>query len=287
MLHKTFLVAVFAVTMNFFSSPLCAITWSTFDYPDAGSTIIRGIDGDGLIVNYVDLSHHSHNFFYNSSTWTEIFIGTNYANIFGIQGKKLVGATNYGIIYDLDTQMWATLNFSGALGTTIYDIDRDNFVGSYYSPTLRDEHGFLYNGSNWETLDFPEADNTRIQGIDGNYLVGSYGQGFGWRGFVYDGTTWNTLHFPGSGYTEIYDIDERNIVGYSDGHGVIYNLDSQIWTVIDFPGASWTHIYGINYNKIVGQYSASGVNHGFIAIIPEPASALLIIIGAGLLRRRR
>jgi hypothetical protein len=63
------------------------------------------------------------------------------------------------------------------------------------------------------------------------------------------------------------------------------------FTTLDFPGAVSTGLTGISGGTVVGSYSdQSGNFHGFITQVPEPASAMLIVVGIsalGLLARRR
>jgi hypothetical protein len=95
-----------------------------------------------------------------------------------------------------------------------------------------------------------------------------------------------TLDYPGSTTTFAKGIDGNNIVGmYIDvsgtSHGFLYN--GTTYTTVDPPGATGTFANGIDGNNIVGVYNdASGSSHGFVAtnaVVPEPASVLLGLIG--------
>jgi hypothetical protein len=223
-------------------------------------------------------------------TWTPLDLPRP-LEITDISGSNIVTA---GGVYNLDSQVWTTIDYPGASSTSILGIEGSDLVGYYISDsgqhgffydgttwTTRDfpgasstsiygidgssivgsyeisgcnYHGFLYDGTTWTTLDFPGASRTEIRSIDGSNIVGWYESISGRYGFVYDGTTWTSLNFPGANNEAIWGIDGRNIVGSAGGHGVIYNLDSQNWATLDFPEVSSTYIRGIDGDNIVGLY---------------------------------
>ena len=100
-----------------------------------------------------------------------------------------------------------------------------------------------------------------------------------------------SLHFlKGASHTYAYGIDGTNIVGsFSDGsdvHGLSY--DGSTYTTLDVPGASSTYAYDIDGTNIVGFfYDGSGNSHGFLAVIPEPATLSLLAVGMLMACRRR
>ena len=135
----------------------------------------------------------------------------------------------------------------------------------------------------------PGATKTIIHAIDGSNLAGMYYDSSGGvHGFLYDGTDWTTIDVPGATITSVWGIDNDNLVGnYLDSddklHGYLY--DGTDWITIDAPGASRTCVYGIDGNKLVGDFRAGGF-HGFLYEIPEPATLLLLTLGAIMLRKK-
>ncbi len=61
------------------------------------------------------------------------------------------------------------------------------------------------------------------------------------------------------------------------------------WTTLDFLGATDTSVQGINGSNIVGTYNnGDGFgSHGFLYVIPEPATLLLFGLGAVMFIRKR
>jgi hypothetical protein len=227
-------------------------TWTTLNF----ATTVYGIDGSRLVGYYLDDDGGRHGFFYDGSTRTTLdFPGARtYTYIKGIDGNNLVGsADGHGVIYNLGSQTWTTLDFPGANDTQINSIDGSNLVGVSYIYHLvppDSKHGFFYDGSTLTTLDYPGALSASISDIDGDNIVGNYSlvHTYNSQGFLYDGTTYTTLNFPGAINTFLDGIDEDHIVG-------------------------WYH-------------DASG-DHGFFATIPEPATIALFALGGLILRKRR
>jgi len=264
-------------------------TWTTLDVPGAIQTRIRDIDGGNLVGYYLDNSGLRHGFIRSGTTWTTLDVpGASYTYAYSIDGSNIVGyyqdasLHSYGFLYNVTAQSWTDIPITG-LG-----IDGDNIVG--------DNQIYNMATQTTTTLNRPGASGTTIYGISGNNVVGHSDpppESIGYNGgFLYNGTTWTTLQAPGEPApvdTWVTDIDGGNIVGYYrvwGDHGFLYNGTK--WTILDAPGATFTKIWGIDGYILVGSYQdGAGIDHGFVYEIPEPASVLLFIVGAGVLGLRR
>ena len=171
---------------------------------------------------------------------------------------SLIILTFSGLASSVNAVTWETLDYPGAFLTGIIDIDGGKIIG------LRGIYGdglgypsFIYDGS-WSTLDLAGS----LIAVSGSNFVGNYDTG---NGFLYDGTSYSSLNFPGASNTYLTDIDGRNIIGDADGHGLIYNLDSQQWTMLDYSGANGTHLKAIDGSNMAGYFRDSeNINHHFV-----------------------
>ena len=268
-------------------------TWTLpLDYPGAHSTMIYGVSGSNFVGTYTDASGANHGFLYNDNAWTTFdappdftFMqvrGIDGSNIVGGYGERLGGA--HGFIYDGSN--WVTFDLPGATSTSITGIDESNIIG------LADKQNFVYNLSTHDKtiIEKPGAASTYVHGIDGSNIVGYYTEtvpndpfSFIIHGFIYDGANWITLDMPGATQTRIWDIDGSNIVGW----GFLYNMTTDTWTALDVPGARTTYAQAIDGDNIVGYYIDDTFHtHGFLYTIPEPATLLLLGLGAVILRRK-
>jgi len=273
---KTRLFSLMTVAVLFLCSVSSgdAITWTTLDYPGALVTGLTGIDGSNIVGGYRGTSTEGA-LLYNGTTWTVLDLPAG-TGVTGVSGSNIVG--KYGALPGSFLYNWTdhtTLNFPDI---EIESIDGGNIVGE------ADGHGVIYNldSQTWTTLDYPGASSTYIYDIDGDNLIGGYYASGAYHNFLYDGTIWMTLDLPGG----ITGISGSNIATQRGG---IYNLITQSWTApLAFPGANITDVFDIDGNNIIGQYSKyfdGYKKHGFLAIVPEPATIALFALGAFMLRR--
>jgi hypothetical protein len=268
-------------------------TWQQTSYPEAGVSI----DGDNIVG-----SSGSHAYLYNTKTKNLTILdapGASSTQATHISGDKIVGwctypdLSNKSFIYNYSESTWNFINNPSGDDIRACSISGDKIV--CVSPNY--VNSFIYNDkdSTWTNINVPGASYTHAFDIDGDNIVGScYLDGY--KGFLFNGTTYTLLTVPEQNATKVTGISGDNIVGeymprydFIHQYGFIYNISDQSWTTLIAPWDYVTSIYDIDGSKIIGSYGhlPDRVVGGFIYTIPEPASLLLLALGALIAVRRK
>lgn len=277
----------------------------TYDVPGAVDTNVTGSNGANVVGQYNDGTGWK-GFLYKDEVLTTLeMAGAQDTQPQDISGNHIVGFYNdtsnvkHGFYYD--GANWTTLDAPSSSGTWAYGIS-GNVISGSYEGTNGVAHGFQYDKQSgvWTTFDQPGAENTHVLGISGSNMVGlseiSAGNS---HSFLYDGATYEDIDIPGKSYTFPTDIDGKKVVGWTDNdrRKGFSRDENGVVTEFDVQGAASTEVLGIDGNTLVGFYTdasstsfASGANaffaasgapaqHGFIWIIPEPSTLLLLLAG--------
>jgi probable HAF family extracellular repeat protein len=278
--------------------------YTTLTAPNAFGTWAYGINDQGDIVgsyhttaggtlNGYILSNGGYTTIDNGSYLSTTVTGINSAgSIIGFYALPFLG--NLGSFKVVDGTTTSLVVPGGTKATWASGINSLGQISGTYEDSNGNKHGFVLNGSTYYRIDDPSTvvgGGTSGGGInEKGEIVGFYDSKDGGRGFLLNGSTFTTISFSDSVSTYARGLNKSGqIVGdYVDSagtdHGFLYS-DGR-YTTLDPPGATWTEAYGINaQGEIVGTYiGANGIVYGFTAsAVPEPASAILLACGLGIL----
>lgn len=189
-------------------------------------------------------------------------------------------ATGNAFIYNMSTATWTNLNPGGAVSTTAYGI----WQNSETSFTIAGGLSQLGSG-----------------GLDEGYLVNydsSSGLLTNFKKFNYNNALASSMvsHFDGITVTATGFNLTGDYISTADGAGAFFasvevlpggNFSDAIWTDIAFPDASGTSGNTVVGNSVLGVYTGTGGALSYVATVPEPASAVLLWLGTGLVFLRR
>jgi hypothetical protein len=283
------LLALLALTL---SAPLAAAappSFVTIDVPGAAGTSASGIHQGVVVGTFIDSRRFNFAFRFDGVTYQTLLPPTAITSgASGIDQGVIVGGflSNkiHGYVLDGGTYYYVdppqTGNFAN--GANAGGIDGENIVGQYVDAGGR-YHSFLWNGANYVTFDPPSSSHSGANDIEGSTIVGYFQVGSPASGYIYDGANFTTLNYPGATSTFANAVSNGRVVGYYTEsplryHGYIY--EAGVFTPFDIPATLGydTRLHGIDRNTIVGEYTDnSGKRHGFIATIPEPAGAAILL----------
>jgi len=239
---------------------------------------------------------------------------------------SVVGLDGNGNAFSIIGGNVTTFIPGGGTSAVAFGINDNGVIVGQYTTTSGTMPGFVLDGKNLLTINAPSGPNTvNAQGINNNglvvgFYVGTDTQDHGFSVKVAMGATGAITGVPIADpvippvpgepgakfvFSQILGINDQGIaVGYygdttTSQHGFLYNTNTGKYTFLDNPDAMFTpagvevtQITGINnQGEITGFYTdAAGVPHGFVAIVPEPASWMLlsssVLTVVGLARRR-
>jgi hypothetical protein len=289
------------------SAASAAITFTSIDHPLAGQggTTPYDVDAARIVGTYVDAAGVRHAFTYDGATWTTL----DHPDAAPPLGTEAYGVSDGLVVGSYMTPAGRTLGFLYD-GTTFTTLDRppllpgpvDTFARGVSGPTVVGysiesllARGFVYSGGVFNDLLVPGSVGVFPDDIDGGRVVGSFDDPLGTHGFIAAGNLITTVDHPlGQQFgTFLTGVSGPNIVGnyvsFEDGAGHGFLYDGTQFIPVDFPGATDTTVNGIDGERIVGAYKdAAGATHGFVAVVPEPATSLTsgVLLGGFFLRRR-
>ena len=232
--------------------------WTSFAYPGAVYTNVRGINDSGQIVG-------------------------GYFNYFGPYG--CCGVMGGGFLYSGGA--FQSITYPGAVLTGASDINDQGQIVGAYSGISQVSQGFLYSGGVFSTIDYPGALQTFLGGINNSgQIVGDANNGIAGQGlgFLYFGGTFVPLNYPGASSTAPTAINNLGEIAgfYLDSSMMAHGFLEKggIFSPFDIPGAAETVLYGINdTGEIVGlAINSDHFARAFVDTpgVPEPSSIILL-----------
>lgn len=164
------------------------------------------------------------------------------------------------------------------------------------------ELGFIFDGTDYQYVTHPSivpapyTPGTVFLDIDDGLILGAYETSSAhWKSFLYDGASFTDLPIPVTTLSiPALGLDANRIVGRIDD--MAYYTEGTTIRKFSHPDAvNGTVAKAISDNAVIGWYfDASGREHGFLMIIPEPRTAVLgvmalaaVVVVGGRCRLRR
>jgi uncharacterized membrane protein len=279
---------------------LAAYTATPFDLPGASFTELWDITNNGRLVGNTDLGA----FVYSGGVASYLpsyqglqpaALGISDAGVV-VGSLREVGGTNIspvGFLYDAGT--YTTLTVAGADFTQFRHISADGryATGYYTGPSVAG--GFVLDRNTAALTLVPNAAGVSLmilQGANAAGLVTGSVAGTTSGAVLYNAITGTTSFYGSAGglpSPRFRDITEAGLIAGWSGSVSLVGTVAGGFETFAVDGAQGTTAQGINEaGTVVGNYTdADGNRHGFIASVPEPTSALLILAGLAWVATRR
>jgi hypothetical protein len=240
------------------------IELATFEYPNATSTIARGINNHGWVVGeFTDASFKSHGFIsdglhfeqldYPGATFTSALKVSESGQVVGYYQDAAGLLHGYSYLHG----HFERIDFPGSVDNTAMARgvnSRGDIVGEY-DLTVPITHGFIRQHGHYRTVDTPFALQTEVTDInDAGLMVGdTYDDPFNGpaHGFLSDGNKFTLFDFPAA--SETFPVTVNN----QEAHGgiffdPIFGWDGYV-TIYGYPYEVYAHVEGMNDRRqIVG-----------------------------------
>lgn len=287
-----------SATVTAAAPAFAAYTATAFDIPGASTTQIWDITNTGQLVGTSSLG----GWVYSGGVvdFLPAYLGLTPSALGMSDAGIVVGSVTdpdgnaTGFLYEAGT--YTPVVVAGADFTQVRHISADGRYATGYYTGISLAGGFVLDRNTAVLTLVPVDPGTNfmiLQGANSSGLVvGSLSGIGGPRGVIYNaiaGTT--TTYTTAAGLTgpRFRDINEAGLIAGWIGTVSLVGTIADGFETFAVDGATSTIAQGINEaGVVVGSYTdANGDIHGFIASVPEPGSALLIVAGLGWLAMRR
>jgi hypothetical protein len=264
------------------------ITFTTIDVPEAGYTIVSGINTAGEMVgNYgQNINTDSNGFLYSNGVFTYFdYPGETMTVPSGINDSGLIvgyadsGGSIIGFLYDGST--FTAIQDGSDSATLAFGVNNAGLVvGGAGSPGVT--RGFELRAEKFKNISPPPGGWIYVYATGVNNLgeIVGWTESAGLSGFLDKGGRFQTINYPGSYNTEVWGVNDSGvIVGWYQSctpscgtHG--FALKAGKYLSFDYPGAYVTGATGINATgQVVGFYQVdeSGTSQGFATSPITPA----------------
>jgi len=296
------------------SAQALSMAFSSIDFPSSTQTHAHAINNSGLIVGQYIVGGVEHGF-----TRSGNGVYSSYdAPVGNLAATTLSGVNSNGEIvgyYKVSSGtpptsgLWKNgavfnpIQYPGINDTRAFGINDSEVIVGKYKDADNVEHGYTYSNGTYTNIDSlitpSGATNIKANGINNSgQIVGEFADSGGaLHGFLLSGGNFTLIdvNLSGATNTSLTGINNKGWIVGSYFIGLVEHsfVDiSGVFNSFDYTGSKSSSAKGLNdYGQIVGEYTdVNGVQHGYLAQVPAPATLWLFSIGlVGLVafRKRR